>query len=351
MAKKMEKSMPFAEALMQLDGVEPPSDIALQALSGASKEQLPELEKVWRMLAPERRAMIIDRLREIAVDDVEAEFSIAFRVGLRDTDASVRAASALGLWEDESPDVITPLVQALRHDSADAVRAAAAYSLGHYLYASEIGRLAAGRGREIYDALLYAVRHSPDESPVYQRALESLGYAGTPDVEFFVRSAHASDDPALRLSAVIAMGRSSNQSYQPLVRGELQHVSPAIRREAARAAGELEDVDAVKDLGELIDDSEAPVREAALEALAKAGGLEAKRLIDAVIASADEDLKTKAEEASQLYDMLHGEFDFNIGLFDEESRTSFHSIKPEIEAPKIAGVAPAAPKRRRKPAA
>ena len=326
MPKKKEKSLGFDEALMQMDGVEAPSDEALCALSGAGVEQQPAFEKMWRVLDADRRTSISERLIAIADEDVEMEFSLAFRIGLRDADARVRLAAARGLWEESSPDVITPLVQALRSDVDVAVRAAAARSLGHFLYASEIDRLSAARGREIYDALLVTLRRTADESPLYQRALESIAYHNSVDVDFFLRSAIAADDAGLKLSAVIGMGRSNNQEYQELVRNELHHVSPHVRREAARAAGELEDVDAVRDLAELIDDPEQSVREAALEALAQVGSLEAKRIIESVIASADEDLKEKADEALQMYEMLHGEFDFNVNIFDEESRTSFHTV-------------------------
>ena len=130
-------------------------------------------------------------------------------------------------------------------------------------------------------------------------------------------------------------------AYQPLVRAELHHVSPHVRREAARAAGELEDLDAVKELGELIDEGDNDIAEVALDALAQIGGLDAKRLLESTASTADDGLKEKAEEALQMYEMLHGEFDFNMRMFDEDMRTSFHSIKPDALPAK-------APKKKRK---
>lgn len=326
MPRKKERPLDFDEALMQLDAIEPPREEVLRALSGAGQDRQPAFERVWSVLDADRRAAICQQLDELAREDVEVEFSLAFRVGLRDADARVRLAAARGLWETESADLTAPLLQILRADPSEVVRAAAAQTLGSLQCAAELGRISAARGREIYDALLLTLRRTPDESPLYQRALESIAYVASVDVDFFLRSAIASDDDSLRLSAVIGMGRSENQAYQALVRAELHHVSPHIRREAARAAGELEDVDAIKALAELIDDPEQSVREEALDALAQIGGLEAKRILESVIASADSDLKEKAEEALQMYEMLHGEFDFNVNIFDEESRTSFHTI-------------------------
>jgi HEAT repeat protein len=343
MPRKKEKSPSFDDALAQLTAAEFPSEELLRALSGAGVDRQADLERAWRALDADRRARLVADLDEMARTDVEVEFSLVFRLGLRDADARVRLTSALGLWECELPEVIAPLLHALRSDVSDDVRAAAAQSLGHFLYAAEVDRLNGARGREIYEALLQALRRAPDESPLYQRALESIAYVGSVDVDFFLRSAIASDDAGLKLSAVIGMGRSENQAYQLLVRDELQHVSPAVRREAARAAGELEDVDAVKDLAELIDDPDHGVRDAAIEALAQVGGLEAKRILESVAAAAEDDVKAKAEEALQMYEMLHGEFDFNVNIFDEESRTSFHTVNAAkaAKAVKIAKTAKA----------
>ncbi len=314
---------------MRLDGNEALDDAVLRGLSDLTGDGLRAFEKRLPLLDPDRRSYMIAQMRTLALGDVETNFDAIFLNSLNDAEARVRAECALGLWESPLPTAITPLVGLLRNDPDQNVRAAAAQSLGHFLMLIELGQIKEDRRDEVYDALLRVVRHEPEESAVYQRALESVGYAGTEHVDFFLRSAVASDDAALRLAGVIGMGRSDDMSYQPLVRAELHHVSPHIRREAARATGELEDSDAVPALGELIDDPDTSVREAALESLAQIGGKDAKKLLEAVSASADEDLKAKADEALQLYEMLHGEFDFSMNLFDEESRTSFHSIRPE----------------------
>lgn len=315
---------------MRLDGADAPDDRALRALTGMDAAQLAQFDKMWGALDGDRRAAIAAQLRVLMLEDAELDFFDIFRSGLADADARVRNDSVLGLWELESPSLIAPLVKLLRNDPVPAVRASAAKVLGYFMYLNEVERISKARGSEIYAALMHVLRHAPEDTPLYQRALESIGYSGTGDVDFFLRSALASDNAQLKLSAVIGMGRSDNQAYQPLVRAELQHVSPAIRREAARAAGELEDVDAVKELGELIDDSDNDVAEAALEALAQIGGLDAKRLLESTATSADGALKQKADESLQMYEMLHGDFDFNVKMFDEDSRTSFHSIKPDV---------------------
>jgi HEAT repeat protein len=329
MAKKIEKSLPFEEALMRLDANEPIEDAALRGLSDLGSDGLARVDKMMRVLDDNRRVEVVGAMRRLAIEDIEANFEGVFRAGLVDVDPRVRTESALGLWESTNPGMIQPLVRMLRGDSSKAARAAAAQSLGHFLMEIESGQVTQTHRGEIVDALMHVLRREPDDAPLYQRALESVSYATTPEVDFFLRSAVASDDPALRLAGVIGMGRSDDQAYQSLVRAELGHVSPHIRREAARAAGELEDVDAVPALGELLEDPEMSVREAVLEALAYIGGKDAKRMLDEMLASDDEEMKAKADEALQLYQIMHGEFNFNMELFDEGARTSFHTIKPE----------------------
>jgi HEAT repeat protein len=329
MAKKIEKSLPFEEALMRLDTNEPIEDAALRGLSDLGSDGLTRVDKMMRVLDDERRVEVISAMRKLSMEDIEANFEGVFRAGLADVDPRVRAESALGLWESPNAALISPLVKMLRTDSSKAVRAAAAGSLGHFLMEIESGQVAQTHRAEIVDALMQVVRRESDDTPLYQRALESVSYAGTPEVDFFLRSAVASEDANLRLAGVIGMGRSDDQAYQSLVRAELGHVSPHIRREAARAAGELEDADAVPALGELLEDSEMSVREAVLESLAYIGGKDAKRMIDEVLASDDDEMKAKADDALQLYQLMHGDFNFNMELFDEGARTSFHSIKPE----------------------
>lgn len=319
--KRTDKPLPFVQALAELSGEDKPTQRALRALSDLNADRIAELKAELGKLDSNRRAWIVDHLRMLSDDDIEVDFNEIFRVGLSDADSRVRLASVKGLWEDEKPSLISPLITLLKRDPSDEVRAAAAEALGRFLYAGEIESVSKPRRDEIYKALLSVVRHTPDDSPVYQCALASLGYAATDDVDFFLRSAIASDNDNLQLSAVIAMGRSDNTAYAPLVRAELHHVSPHVRREAARASGELEDMDAVKDLGVLIDDSDASVREAALGALAEIGGIEAKRLLENTAATAEDELKEQATQALEQHGMLHGEFDFNMQIFDDNSRS------------------------------
>jgi len=78
---------------------------------------------------------------------------------------------------------------------------------------------------------------------------------------------------------------------------ELQSHEPAMRFEAAQAAGEMGLKAAVQHLIQCIDDTDASVRQAAVSALGKIGGPAAKRALQALLQFDDEVLVQAAEDA------------------------------------------------------
>jgi HEAT repeat protein len=90
-----------------------------------------------------------------------------------------------------------------------------------------------------------------------------------------------------------------------------------MRREAARASGELEIREAVGDLGSLMDDADAGVRRAAIAALGKIGGDDARQLLQKASQSADAEIAVAAQAALDEYDFLFGDLKFSVGPFDD----------------------------------
>lgn len=148
-------------------------------------------------------------------------------------------------------------------------------------------------------------------------ALRAIAFVWNDAVDQQIRDAYASDHTPLRVSAVHAMGRTNERRYAPVVMNELHSVTPALRREAARAAGELELEDAVKELAQLVDDPDVPVRRAALTALGQIGGQDAKAILDRAIQSNDPEIQDAAEEALGEYELMHGDLKFSMGAFDD----------------------------------
>ncbi|MCL4507490.1 MAG: HEAT repeat domain-containing protein [Chloroflexi bacterium] len=307
----------FETALRSLAATAAPTPRLLRGLTSLDGDQLAELQTAWPLLNANRRSMIADQLREMAENDIELDFNAIFHFTLSDVEESVRLASVEGLWEDETPGLIDPLVILLRSDPSPIVRAACATSLGRFMVLAELEKLTRQRRDQVYSALMGAIITNPPGSLIYNRALESLSYVSNEQIEQLIREAYASSDQGLRVAAVTSMGRSGDHDYTELVLRQLNNVLPPMRVEAARACGELEVNEAVVDLGKLLDDPEPDVIYAAIEALGQIGGDAARDILNRAVHSDDEEIAEAAEEALDELDFLHGDIKFATSWFDD----------------------------------
>ena len=113
----------------------------LVQLSGLIDEELAMFRRSWPSIPVERRRLLMSRLVTVAEDNVELDFNFIFRHGLQDTDADVRARAVAGLWECDDRNLVTPLMNLLKKDPSEEVRASAAAVLGKFGALSQNGKL------------------------------------------------------------------------------------------------------------------------------------------------------------------------------------------------------------------
>jgi HEAT repeat protein len=298
---------------------EPISVAALYALSELDKTQLEQVKVAWNTLPAERRAAAMQHLVDLGDDSFEVDYNAMFRVGLHDPDPAVRAEAINGLWEDVDPALIAPLLRLLQTDDSEAVRAAAAGALGHFVYEGELEELDQAKVKPIIMALKAAYRDLSQPIEVRRRALESLGFLSDDDTSELITQAYHHATDRLKLSAVFAMGRSLDaERWGSIVAEELAAPNPAMRYEAARAAGELEYAPAVRQLGELLDDVDEEVQLVAVWSLGQIGGQKARQLLLAVLDSDAEHLHEGAEDALAELEFKADNLDFKMFDFDDE---------------------------------
>jgi HEAT repeat protein len=201
---------------------------------------------------------------------------------------------------------------ALLRDPADQVRAAAAMALGRFAYMAEIDELDEEYGRQVHDALLTLIHDASQPAEVRRRAIESAGYfAASDDVQRQIELAYASNDQLMRESALVAMGRSMLPRWLPIVSRELESPSPALRYEAARAAGEMADIarSLVARVVRLCSDADTEVALAAIWALGQIGGETARRTLQRISGSDDEARSQAAAEALDELTLEEGFFE------------------------------------------
>jgi HEAT repeat protein len=278
----------------------------LYHLSGLERRQMEEWDEVWPKIHPARRTHIIRRLVELAEDDFAVDFNEVFRRVLDDPEPEVRAQAIEGLWEDERPDLVEPLLERLDHDPSVRVQAAAASSLGRYVLLGEFEELDARLAQSITEALLKVIASPRHDPVVRRRAVESVSFSSDARIREVIHRAYNDPDERMQASALLAMGRSADPYWQGTVVLELDNPNPEMRYEAAWAAGELETPLAVRSLIRLVDDPDREVQEAAIWALGQIGGDEARAALIRCCQSEDELVAEAAEEALLEIDLFDG---------------------------------------------
>ncbi|MBN1666260.1 MAG: HEAT repeat domain-containing protein [Anaerolineales bacterium] len=285
--------IPFQEVLEALlDADQPLAPRYLYRLTDLGRQEQGQLAAIWPQLPAWRRTALLQDLEEIFEGDTLLSFEAVSRLALQDPQAEIRFLGIRALQEYEVPDLIEPFIEFMRSDPDEAVRAVAASALGKYVYLGEIEELPRQVLKRIEDTLLEVLASQAPDS-VRRRALESLGFSSRPEVPAYIDQAFNLHKHDWLGSALFAMGRSYDQRWREMVIEMLDHSNPAVRMEAARAAGELELSQALQYLIELTEDGDEDVRLAAVWSLSQIGGDKANRVLNHLLKAAENDEETE----------------------------------------------------------
>jgi HEAT repeat protein len=264
--------LPFQQLLDALLDTETPFHPRfLYRLSDLEAVELKQLAAVWPKVPPWRRLALMEDIEQLSENDTLLSFVSLASFAVQDEDPKVRLTAVRTLWNYEDPSLVSIFLNLIDSDSQAEVRAAAAGALGRFVYAGELEEIPANKLRKIEDRLLQVMQG--DDTPAVRRsALESLGYSSREEVIPLIQDAFNSKEKEWKASALFAMGRSGDESWNPQVLGMLQSHFPLLRGEAARAAGELEIAEAVPYLIELIDDPDDTTHLASIWSLSQIGG-------------------------------------------------------------------------------
>ncbi len=279
------------------DGKHMPAPELLQMLSGLPERDIARAGRAWHGLPREVRHELVRSLSQIAGDECTTDFSAVFRIAMEDIDAEIRAVSIAGLDETDDVRLVPAFVQILQNDLSEAVRVAAAEALAKYVLLGELEKIR----RKLFNSAVLALREShlntSESPPVRRQALEAIAYTGEYGVPEMIEGAYSDPDEAMRISAILAMGRSANEEWGNTVRRELSSPLPDMRLRATRASGELQLTEAIGEIVDLADDVDQRVRATALWALGQIGGKAAHRTLAKYTGVEDEDLRTAAKDA------------------------------------------------------
>jgi len=269
----------------------------LVRLSDLNDDDLTQFKKGWRSADLERRTLLISRLVSLGEDDARLDFTRIFKSCLEDPEASIRIRALEGLELEDKYNFALPVIRVLKTDESPEVREAAARVMGKFALMAELGELPAAVGDDIFDALLGVLEDQSEPGPLRKRALESIATFRQDPVASYIEDFYFNEDPLLKAGAISAMGRNCDSRWLDFLGEELKSNNALFRFEAARACGEIEDEDAVAGLLNLLNDNDHEVQEAAIAALGKIGGQQAKNVLNELRASPENRIKEAALSA------------------------------------------------------
>jgi HEAT repeat protein len=269
----------------------------MHRLSDLTPEDAGAIKKVWSSISPRRRTALMEDLEQLGEADDILSFDAVCRIALLDDVPAVRCLAIRILRNYETPKLIPAFLIMIEKDSSPDVRAAAAAAMGQFVYMGEIDEISSGVLRRIEDCLLRVTTGS-DDKLVRRRALEALGFSSRDEVPPLIEKAYAMKDVDWQITALFAMGRSADARWKLQVLARLDDSRPAVRAEAAGAAGELELQEATKPLLKLLRDDDDDVRAAAIWSLSQIGGDRVAEALEVLLENnSDEDEVELLEDA------------------------------------------------------
>jgi HEAT repeat protein len=292
----------------------------LRTFSDLSREQAAMVRNEWPSIAVERRREIVRFLIQVIDEDLTWQLERLFNIALSDEDSEVRRYAIEGLREENDGQLVGPLVQILLNDSDERTRATAADALGSYVLAGELDELDAALAMRAEEALLSVVSKGAEPTTVRARSLESLAYSGETGLRQLIEDAYYAPEDEIRVSSLIAMGRSADVRWRSLARAELQNPWDKMRAVAAQACGELEAKAALDQLIELVTDESDDVKLAAILALGRIGGNDAREVLEAVRLDEEQELVEAADFALEEL-MFFASAENDLSLLQESDGT------------------------------
>ncbi len=265
---------PIEDIIQQLrDADIPYSPKLLLHFSDLDSASLSTLRDTWLSLQVERRRVLMIGLAELAEADPLQLFEGTGEIGLSDTDDEVVIAAIDLLFESDNRHLIDRYIALMQDKSRqDKLRAAAANALTPYYHKCALEEMDETVNEKI-EAALMASYESERSDLVRRRVLETLGYCNKPEIKDIITHALAHEEIYWTESALLAIGRSMDNSWDPTVMDYLDHDNPIVLSQAVHAAGLLNLNRAKRKLFKMLNlDTDIEVRQEVIWALSQIGG-------------------------------------------------------------------------------
>ena len=245
----------------------------LHCLADLNAAELEELRDFWLLISSRRRIQVARGCLHLLHSSRTLQFKAFFLHLLTDPVSAVRALAVEGLGLDVYPDTLPHVERIASHDASGSVRLSAVQALGQFLQVGETRFWTEGVVMRIREVLALLIADIDQSLALQCVALESLGYSPGPIYMLLLSEAYLSDLEELRVSALVAMGRSRELHWEDLLLEAFDDQSGAVRRAAVQSGGLL-GLASFRDISLSIVEleSDRQLRLAAIEALGRLGG-------------------------------------------------------------------------------
>lgn len=301
----------------------------LPLFSDITPLELQTLLDIWPRINLTRKLVLLNGLLSLMDTDMLVSFEDIGWSLLNDSEGDVRACAIRLLAESDDPELAESLIEILKNDPDLDPRLEAAKLLGEFILLGELEELDGDVHREAEETLMKVVS-GEEHASLRKLALESVGYSSRVEVETLIHTAFNRSDPTWVASALIAMGRSSDEQWSEDVVSMLLNEDPRIRLAAVQAAGDLRIEDARPIiLGMLLEgeEDEDDVIAAGIWSLSQIGGDDVRVfLTDMLDRTEDEDVIGFIEDALENLDLTDDLEKFDLLALDEDELDELEGV-------------------------
>lgn len=257
-------------------------------LSLLDTDELEQFLSTLDQLPDSTRIQLLENLEDLAQSSTLVDFNDLFSHALSDLNPEIRRRALRGLLESDDETLVPQFIALLTKDPSPEVQSQAADTLAGWVYLYELDELPPDIGKQIVGALL-SILDGKHHDSVQRRALQAIGVSSEPQASAWLEKAFSHTDEDWQASALLGMGRSGLEKWQPTVLEMLDHANNQIRLQAARAAGDLAIEAAVPALLTLLEDDDEDVRLAAAWSLSETAGEGAREGLEAALARTEDE--------------------------------------------------------------
>ena len=282
-----------------------PEDV--HAVSRLSADAEPVVRELLAALDSAGRFALLERFVQIGSESGGYDFTAILATMASDEDDAVRSLAVNGLAMCETAKATETLVSVAKsEEETTEVRREAVIALGDVAMRVELG-WASGEGADgVIDELRTLAEDPLEDEQIRAVAVSGVGVFEASWVRQLIEDAFQSDDAALHLGAVQAMGRSADVSWLTVLEGLLVAEDEDERLAAIQAIGEIGSEDGTPMLLELFDDASASEAQlqAAVAALGEIGGEEAVEELQQLRTHPDPTVRSVVQSAIEEATML-----------------------------------------------